>query len=238
METIMPKLELISPNFLRSTSDPISQTQKTLVKKFVTGCTVSPSIEKFLTKMNLANSYEEIPNAVQFSYNALIARNVDLKDTVELITLTASLAANKFNEKFKPIRFTGFAGADAIDNDTYKKLTSAGFVGCALSPLIHGIEAATEARHCIEKDPSYWSPVTGITQKTIMANSKPLTITLTFRQEQILKMICTHGMTNYQIAKRLDLSESTVKMHIGIVLKKYNAQHRSQLIILDKQGRL
>ena len=44
--------------------------------------------------------------------------------------------------------------------------------------------------------------------------------------------------TNYQIAKRLDISESTVKMHIGIVFKKYAVQDRSQLIFSLKRKKL
>ena len=67
-------------------------------------------------------------------------------------------------------------------------------------------------------------------EKLITETHVPLEITLTFRQEQILTMILK-GMTNYQIAKRLDLSESTVKMHIGLILKKYQVQHRTQLIL-------
>jgi DNA-binding NarL/FixJ family response regulator len=104
--------------------------------------------------------------------------------------------------------------------------------------MIYGIEAAEESMYCIKKDPSYWSPV-ALTNKSIATTSeslvKKLEITLTFRQEQILKMIYTHGMTNQQIAKRLDLSESTVKMHIGIILKKYAVRDRSQLIFSFKE---
>ena len=45
-----------------------------------------------------------------------------------------------------------------------------------------------------------------------------------------------NGLTNKQIAKRLNISESTVKLHMGAVLKAFGVQNRSQLIAFTKQG--
>ena len=43
---------------------------------------------------------------------------------------------------------------------------------------------------------------------------------LTFRQEQILQIIKTRGSSNQKIANMLKISASTVKMHVGLILKK------------------
>lgn len=59
-------------------------------------------------------------------------------------------------------------------------------------------------------------------------------IALTLRQEQILNLICTRGSSNKNIARILNLSESTVKLHIGAILKKYGLKNRTQLALFTK----
>lgn len=55
-------------------------------------------------------------------------------------------------------------------------------------------------------------------------------ISLTVRQEQIADLIIKRGYSNQKIAQVLNISESTVKFHAGIVYKKYGVQTRTQLI--------
>ena len=56
-------------------------------------------------------------------------------------------------------------------------------------------------------------------------------IYLTARQEQVLRLICNRGASNKSIAKLLNISESTVKLHITAVLKKYGVRNRTQLAL-------
>lgn len=65
-------------------------------------------------------------------------------------------------------------------------------------------------------------------------NVKVNGIDLTIRQEQILKLICDRGASNKQIARLLNLSESTIKLHIGAILKKYGLRNRTQLALFAK----
>lgn len=58
-------------------------------------------------------------------------------------------------------------------------------------------------------------------------------ISLTPRQEQILKIIKERGSSNKTIAKMLNLSESTVKLHITQILKKYGVKNRTQLAVFS-----
>jgi DNA-binding NarL/FixJ family response regulator len=58
----------------------------------------------------------------------------------------------------------------------------------------------------------------------------PRLATLTDREREILVAI-GHGHTNGEIAKRLVLSESTVKTHVGRVLAKIGARDRIQAVI-------
>lgn len=59
---------------------------------------------------------------------------------------------------------------------------------------------------------------------------------LTFRQQQIARLIINRGLSNGQIADTLNLSESTVKLHAGIVYKKHGVQNRTQLVAMSKFG--
>jgi DNA-binding NarL/FixJ family response regulator len=55
--------------------------------------------------------------------------------------------------------------------------------------------------------------------------------TLTVRQAQILQLICDRGASNKVIANTLKITESTVKLHITAVLKKYGVRNRTQLAL-------
>jgi DNA-binding CsgD family transcriptional regulator len=59
---------------------------------------------------------------------------------------------------------------------------------------------------------------------------------LTRRQSAVLDLV-QKGASNKAIAKRLGISESTVKIHIGALFKKYCVKNRSQLAIYSTQGR-
>lgn len=60
-------------------------------------------------------------------------------------------------------------------------------------------------------------------------------IPLTARQRQVYDLIITRGSSNKHIAKTLSISESTVKLHIGAILKKYGLRNRTQLAVFAKK---
>lgn len=59
-------------------------------------------------------------------------------------------------------------------------------------------------------------------------------ISLTTRQQQILNLIVERGSSNKMIAKILNISESTVKLHITQILKKHRLTNRTQLALFAK----
>lgn len=54
---------------------------------------------------------------------------------------------------------------------------------------------------------------------------------LTYRQQQIYKLLMTRGSSNKQIANTLKISESTVKLHMSAILKKHGCRNRTQLTL-------
>lgn len=61
-------------------------------------------------------------------------------------------------------------------------------------------------------------------------------IILTARQKQILQLVRNRGASNKVIAKLLGISESTVKLHMGAVLKKFGVKNRTQLAIFSQDN--
>lgn len=68
----------------------------------------------------------------------------------------------------------------------------------------------------------------------VKKRSKSKDIQLTTRQQQILEIISTRGASNKVIAKMLNISESTVKLHVGAILRKYGVKNRTQLAVFSK----
>lgn len=62
------------------------------------------------------------------------------------------------------------------------------------------------------------------------------TINLTPRQRQIFNLVANRGASNKVIAKMLNISESTVKLHMGALLKKYKVRNRTQLAVFAKDN--
>jgi DNA-binding NarL/FixJ family response regulator len=59
-------------------------------------------------------------------------------------------------------------------------------------------------------------------------------IHLTERQQQVFRCITERGSSNKVIARYLSISESTVKLHVTEILKKYGVKNRTQLAVFAK----
>lgn len=70
------------------------------------------------------------------------------------------------------------------------------------------------------------NPTTATVKTTVNSRFK-----LTPRQTQILNLVASRGASNKAIARMLNLSESTVKLHLGIIFKKYGVKNRTQLAV-------
>jgi DNA-binding NarL/FixJ family response regulator len=54
---------------------------------------------------------------------------------------------------------------------------------------------------------------------------------ITSREKEIIEFVC-QGLSNREIARRLALSEHTVKTHLNTIFKKFNVINRSKLMAL------
>ena len=110
-------------------------------------------------------------------------------------------------------------------------------------PEVMGIITNTDSLDTVAESLSQWleghkfvsrsaDKLIRITKKTQV---EPGEIVLTERQQQILEMISTKGMSNKSIAKLLKISESTVKLHVSAILKRYGLRNRTQLAVYSKE---
>ena len=60
--------------------------------------------------------------------------------------------------------------------------------------------------------------------------NSPAELTLTPRQEEVLRYISA-GLSNKQIARKLDLTEATIKMHLKLLYSKLGVNSRTQAIL-------
>ena len=218
---------IVNPHWKKESAEGLSRLASYADKITQEPWTISYELEDLLNKINCSTTRDEIPTQVVVDYKTLLERNINPSDVTEVINLTARLAYCRLGEKFQDITYTGTL-LEKISASDYSKLSKAGFRGACLSPWKFGLDAGITTSKSFLTD--NWHGMVSADKRT---NNKhnDLKITLTFRQQQILNFICQRGLTNQQIAKQLGLSDSTVKMHIGLILKKYGVQHRSQLIV-------
>ena len=60
-------------------------------------------------------------------------------------------------------------------------------------------------------------------------------LTLTYRQRQLMTLV-SRGLTNKEIAAKLNLSEFTVKNHIHRIMKQIHAENRHDAVNLVRAG--
>jgi DNA-binding NarL/FixJ family response regulator len=60
---------------------------------------------------------------------------------------------------------------------------------------------------------------------------------LTDREVEVLRLIAD-GLTNTDIARRLHLSEKTVRNHVSAIFAKLHVEHRSQAVVRAHQAGL
>jgi len=92
-----------------------------------------------------------------------------------------------------------------------------------------------ECLKIIEGDFAMPSKISEMLKKDKKAPEKPDNLRLTTRQQQIYNLIVDKGASNKVIGRMLSISESTVKLHMTTILKKYGVRSRTQLAVFNKK---
>ncbi|MEM6998225.1 MAG: response regulator transcription factor [Pseudomonadota bacterium] len=91
--------------------------------------------------------------------------------------------------------------------------------------IIEAIMLAMDGTECFPKD------------KDLTKKNNETTIELTARQHQVLSLLC-EGKPNKVIARDLDLSENTVRVHVSAILSILNVSSRSEAILVAQKRKL
>lgn len=113
-------------------------------------------------------------------------------------------------------------------------------VFATLNPILGGSFTYEKCRDSVQQySHNDYSIPTCITEILTPRRAKRTTkdIVLTPRQNQILELVSTRGASNKVIAKALKISESTVKLHMSAILKKYGCRNRTQLAVFSQKSR-
>jgi DNA-binding CsgD family transcriptional regulator len=183
-------------------------------------------LDALIHRINSATSLDRLPDIIQFDYNDLEQNNISPSELATTINFSYKLTAKRLRKNPKHVILTGRA-ASVISPVFKDKLEKNNFAGCVMGALGSSMEDLREHISVWKKDNGFWDK--RIYQDAVSSkNDNPYD--LTFRQEQILHIIRTRGLTNGQIATMLKISESTVKMHVGLILKKHGFKTRMQLV--------
>jgi DNA-binding NarL/FixJ family response regulator len=88
-----------------------------------------------------------------------------------------------------------------------------------------------DAYRALTSRQSNW-PAVAILNRRIGDSKK--SVKLSDRQYEIFTLVAKRGLTNKQVANRLDIAESTVKNHVSDILKQFGLQNRTQLALANE----
>ena len=132
-----------------------------------------------------------------------------------------------------PIRPNIGVGIEADTHiSTIKELQKHRILAVAPSAKTIGLEYTRESIKSMLDDEPYWpkeiiNRLPGNEQKT----KNKTTHSLTGRQQEVFDLIARRGLSNKQIARVLNISESTVKIHVSAVMKNLCVRNRTQLAL-------
>lgn len=178
-------------------------------------------------KVQIASSWDELSVRLRNNPAAVIFHSDMIDDSAqEFVSVLESMV--KFSHPKRKIVIGASIGKHTPFN-LVKELQQTKITG--IVPGFNswgGEECSNSVLHLINSIP-YWprhilNQLPGHTAKVKKNN-----VDLSYRQQQILNLIQTRGITNQQIADQLRIKEGTVKLHVGLLLKKYGVQNRTQL---------
>lgn len=171
----------------------------------------------------------------------LICLDHDMIDEYDLPKLIDSLKT-LLQIRFETVN-TGFAirVVEPINKSEIKQYKSIGVVGLIPRAGSFNYHLNLKAYDNILRGEEFWPNDCVIksqgTSKKSVENADG--IHLTDRQIQVQRLLCERGLSNKAIARQLNISESTVKIHVSAILKRYAVRNRTQLALAAKnQARL
>lgn len=192
---------------------------------------ICASWSELIDVLNIKHTFQSTivgapPIVVLLNIKSLLNHNTTVSEIYSMvITLCKCLTINC------PHMMIGAVVDKSCTPDLVKQLRKADFGGLIPAYDIMGIEKTIEGVNTLLDSKLYWpkdviDTVCGITKK--VSHQTRIDV-LTDRQQEVMDLICSRGLSNKEIAIILKISECTVKIHVGVILKKYGLKTRMQL---------
>lgn len=191
--------------------------------------------------INLENDYEVIANAgnvnVALSLIKKYQPDIVLMDMnmPDIDGITAISEIEKLNLKTKVIALTGYDDADLIFRAM--KIGARGYIlkTMASAQLIHALDEVRQGKIYLpnvlcSKFFEYFQNFEKNEKLNAANDEENLLNYLTNREEEVLGLL-TQGVTYKGVAKKLFISETTVKTHVNNIFQKLQVNDRTQAVL-------
>lgn len=191
--------------------------------------------------INLENDYEVIANAgnvnVALSLIKKYQPDIVLMDMSmpDIDGITAITEIEKLNVKTKVIALTGYDDADLIFRAM--KVGARGYIlkTMASAQLIHALDEVSQGKVYLpnvlcSKFFEYFQNFEKNEKLNAQNDEENLLNYLTNREEEVLSLL-TQGITYKGVAKKLFISETTVKTHVNNIFQKLQVNDRTQAVL-------
>ncbi len=191
--------------------------------------------------INLENDYEVIANAgnvnVALSLIKKYQPDIVLMDMnmPDIDGITAISEIEKLNLKTRVIALTGYDDADLIFRAM--KIGARGYIlkTMASAQLIHALDEVSQGKIYLpnilcSKFFEYFQNYEKNEKLNAQADEENLLNYLTNREEEVLGLL-TQGITYKGVAKKLFISETTVKTHVNNIFQKLQVNDRTQAVL-------
>ncbi len=182
--------------------------------------------------LKLCKSWMELSSAINDQPTSIVF-HIDMVNrhggTVPEFMLMLETLIKYSNPKKKP--YIGVGIEDNTQLSFIKELQKHKISGIVPSAVTFGHEHTNSAIKDLLNGMPHWpkdiiSKLPGNKKSTTKSN-----IHLTDRQTQVYDLIALRGLSNKQIARTLNISESTVKIHVSAIMKTLCVRNRTQLAL-------
>jgi len=149
-----------------------------------------------------------------------------LNEVIDSLNLIASMIGNGIKLS------TGIVIDKPCSHTMITALKKSQVNGIVPSHLTYGFDKCFETINALLRGEQAWNSLYIEPRvKATVRHPADYGIRLTSRQHDIMTLVSNRGLSNKKIAQVLNISESTVKVHISAILKAYGVRNRTQLAL-------
>jgi len=188
------------------------------------------------SKINVCTTWAELATSIADSqcesalllvHSSLLDRpGTTLNEVVDALNLLAAMIRNSMEIRI------GIVVDKACSQSFVQALKKSNAAGIVPSFVTFGFDQCFDTINKLLDGEQVWDRA--YIQPRVSATARHATeygIRLTARQQDIMTLVAKRGLSNKKIAQVLNISESTVKVHISAILKAYGVRNRTQLAL-------